>query len=200
MFGYGLFLDSVLCTAEQDISKHQSAAAAPGPGTGTSQRSNWRGNFRYRPYERRDTHRGSGQTDKDQQPWHQFLEIDTEAVDVVEVQIFVFQSQETSNHTNDNNSVVSTKLNLNLTQIGPSSRSDEPDCKLFSVRQAVSCLDVVTHVPTVILHGQPQMKVLVSLVQKQAVQRVVVKSSLAFYNRLFFLSQNPTENGDQSWI
>ena len=57
MFGYGLFPDSVLCTAEQDISKHESAGVAPGPVTGPSQPSNCRGNFRYRPYERRHQQR-----------------------------------------------------------------------------------------------------------------------------------------------
>ena len=62
-FGYGLFPDSVLNTAEQDINKHESAGVAPGPDPGTSQHSNWRGNFRYRPYERRDNQRRSGSTE-----------------------------------------------------------------------------------------------------------------------------------------
>ena len=52
MFGCGLFPDSVLNTAEQDINKHKSAGVAPGPGPGACQHSNWSGNFRYRPYER----------------------------------------------------------------------------------------------------------------------------------------------------
>ena len=34
MFGYGLFPDSVLNTAEQDINKYESAGVAPGPGPG----------------------------------------------------------------------------------------------------------------------------------------------------------------------
>ena len=50
MFGHGLFPDSVLATAEQDITKHKSAGVAPGPGPGTSQHSSWRGSARYRPY------------------------------------------------------------------------------------------------------------------------------------------------------
>ena len=50
LFGHGLFPDSVLATAEQDINKHESAGVAPGPGPGTSQRSSWRGSARYRPY------------------------------------------------------------------------------------------------------------------------------------------------------
>ena len=72
MFGYGLFPDSVLSTAEQDINKHKSAGVAQGPGPGASQRSNWRGNFRYKPYERKDNQRHSGSSELDQQPWKQF--------------------------------------------------------------------------------------------------------------------------------
>ena len=53
MFGHGLFPDSVLATAEQDITKYESAGAAPGPGPGASQHSSWRGNYRFKPYEER---------------------------------------------------------------------------------------------------------------------------------------------------
>ena len=72
MFGYGLFPDSVLNTAEQDINKHESAGVAPGPGPGAFQCSNWRGNFRYRPYEKRDTQRRTESSEQEQQPWRQF--------------------------------------------------------------------------------------------------------------------------------
>ena len=73
MFGYGLFPDAVLNTAEQDINKFESAGAASGPGPGTSQRSSWRGNFRYKPYDKCDHQRGSQQSEQDQQqPWRQF--------------------------------------------------------------------------------------------------------------------------------
>ena len=51
MFGHGLFPDSVLATTEQDITKYESAGAAPGPGPGTLQLSSWRGNYRFKPYE-----------------------------------------------------------------------------------------------------------------------------------------------------
>ena len=72
MFGHGLFPDSVLATAEQDITKHESAGVAPGPSPGASQRSSWRGSARYRPYERRESQQSSGQGVQGQQPWHQF--------------------------------------------------------------------------------------------------------------------------------
>ena len=72
MFGYGLFPDAVLNTAEQDINKYESVGVAPGPGLGASQRSNWRGNFRYKPYDKRGHQRGSQQYEQEQQPWRQF--------------------------------------------------------------------------------------------------------------------------------
>ena len=61
MFGHGLFPDSVLATAEQDITKLESAGVAPGPGPGASQRSSGRGSARYRPYEKRESQQGAGQ-------------------------------------------------------------------------------------------------------------------------------------------
>ena len=72
MFGHGFFPDSVLATAEQDISKHESAGVTPGPGPGASQRSSWRSSARYRPYERQETRQGSAQGEQGQQPWRQF--------------------------------------------------------------------------------------------------------------------------------
>ena len=94
---------------------------------------------------------------------------------MVEVQILVFQNQEALNHTNDNYSVVPTKLNLNMHRLDPvvdqinqtvnslvldSFRVPQQEQTLITqdCNKAVSCLDVLTHVPTVILHGQPQKK------------------------------------------
>ena len=34
LFGYGLFPDNVICQAEQDFAKHDSASVAQGPGPG----------------------------------------------------------------------------------------------------------------------------------------------------------------------
>ena len=48
MFGHGIFTDSVLATAEWDITNHESAGVTPGPGPGASHRSSWRGSARYR--------------------------------------------------------------------------------------------------------------------------------------------------------
>ena len=71
MFGYGLFPNSVINTAEQDINKYELAGFAPEPGPGASQRSTWRGTYRFRPYGKHKTQRGSRQSEQDQ-PWHQF--------------------------------------------------------------------------------------------------------------------------------
>ena len=54
LFGYDLFPDAAINTAEQDISKYESSGVASGPGPGAPQHTNWRGSHRYRPYEHRD--------------------------------------------------------------------------------------------------------------------------------------------------
>ena len=64
MFGYGLFPDAVIATAEKDIIKHEAA------GTALRQQSGWRSANRYRPYDRKDN-RSAG-TEQEQQPWRQF--------------------------------------------------------------------------------------------------------------------------------
>ena len=70
MFGYGLFPDAVIATAEQDIIKHEASGTALSSGPGVSQQSSWRTANRYRPYDRRD-HRPTGGA-QEQQPWRQF--------------------------------------------------------------------------------------------------------------------------------
>ena len=59
MFGYGLFPDTVIATAEQDIIKHEASGTVLRPGLGASQQSGWRTANRYRPYDRRE-HRPAG--------------------------------------------------------------------------------------------------------------------------------------------
>ena len=74
LFGYGLFPDAAIVTAEQDINKHDSSSVAQGPGPGAPQHTSWRGSHRYRPYERKDK-KPSGSSDptsQQQQPWRQF--------------------------------------------------------------------------------------------------------------------------------
>ena len=172
MFGYGLFPDSVLNTAEQDINKHKSAGVAPGPGPGASQCSKWRGSFGYRPYERRDTHRSSGQTEQDLQPWHQFSRNRSRGWGRgrasnprfsksrgLKWQLQCFSTRlNLSRQTLD--SIVK-KVNQTVGFVVPSSVSVSPQEQTLitqDYKKAVSYLDVVSHVPTVTFHGQPQKK------------------------------------------
>ena len=75
MFGYALFPDAAIMTAEQDIQKAESSSVAQGPGPGAPQHTSWRGSHRYKPYDRRDRRplASSEQTSQaQQQPWRQF--------------------------------------------------------------------------------------------------------------------------------
>ena len=74
LFGYGLFPDAAIVTAEQDIQKHETSSVAQGPGPGAPQHTSWRGSHRFRPYERWDKNTSSStdQTSQQQQPWRQF--------------------------------------------------------------------------------------------------------------------------------
>ena len=54
LFGLDLFLDSVICTDEQDITKFESSSMPPGHGLGASQHTQWWSSHRYKPYERKE--------------------------------------------------------------------------------------------------------------------------------------------------
>ena len=75
MFGYALFPDAAIMTAEQDIQKAESSSVAEGPELGAPQHTPWRGSHRYKPYDCRDR-KPSGSSEQtsqaQQQPWHQF--------------------------------------------------------------------------------------------------------------------------------
>ena len=71
LFTYGLFPDDVLAVAEQDIQKHESNRSAPGPGSGTFQHSK-KHQFRYQPYEKKDSRQSGFSSSQTQQPWRQF--------------------------------------------------------------------------------------------------------------------------------
>ena len=75
MFGYGLFPDAAIMSAEQDIQKHETSSVAQGPGPGASQHTSWRGSHRYRPYDRKDrkpTASSEQVSQQQHQPWRQF--------------------------------------------------------------------------------------------------------------------------------
>ena len=71
LFTYGLFPDDVLAVAEQDIQKHESNRSAPGPGSGTYQHSK-KHQFRYQPYDKKDSRQSGFSSSQTQQPWRQF--------------------------------------------------------------------------------------------------------------------------------
>ena len=79
LFGYGLFLDAAIMTAEQDITKYEASSVAQGPGSGASQHTAWKGPHRYKPYDRKDRKHASSsdqtapqQQQQQQRPWRQF--------------------------------------------------------------------------------------------------------------------------------
>ena len=75
LFGYGLFPDAAIMTAEQDIQKHETSSGSQRPGPGASQTTSWRGAHRYRPYDAKDRKPftvPSDNSSQQQQPWRQF--------------------------------------------------------------------------------------------------------------------------------
>ena len=76
LFGYGLFPDAAIMSAEQDIQKFETSSVAQRPGPGATQHTNWRGSQRYKPCDRKDRKQGSASDQSTQQqqtqPWRQF--------------------------------------------------------------------------------------------------------------------------------
>ena len=75
LFGYRLFPDAAIMTAEQDINKYEASSVAQGPGPGASQHTAWKGSHRYKPYDRKDSKHTSSSDQapqQQQQPWRQF--------------------------------------------------------------------------------------------------------------------------------
>ena len=66
-FGYGLFPDAAIMTAEQDIQKHEASSGTQRPGPGASQSTCWRGAHRYRPYDSKDRKSSAASTDNSSQ-------------------------------------------------------------------------------------------------------------------------------------
>ena len=76
LFGYGLFPDAAIMTAEQDIQKFEASSVAQRPGPGASQHTSWKSSHRYKPYDRKDrkpaTSSDQSGQQQQQQPWRQF--------------------------------------------------------------------------------------------------------------------------------
>ena len=164
MFGHGLFPDSVLATAEQDISKHESAGVTPGPGPGASQCSSWRGSARYRPYERQESRQGSAQGDQGQQPWRQFSRNRNRGRGHGRGGNPRFPGHEATNLSNDSYCVVPTQFVRHFSRLDQRLDQTVVKDKVFLSskdlhhQKVACCQDVVNHVPSAILHGQLQNK------------------------------------------
>ena len=117
MFGYGLFPDAAIVTAEQDIQKHETSSVAQRPRPGAPQHTSWRGSHRYRPYERRDkkASTSSDQThqQQQQQPWRQFGRSRFSGCGRDGVPTLVFPSLISISHTNDSYCVGPTHIQVN---------------------------------------------------------------------------------------
>ena len=75
LFGYGLFPDAAIMTAEQDIQKFETSSVAQRPGPGAAQHTNWKSSQRFKPYDRKDRKPASASdqsTQQQSQPWRQF--------------------------------------------------------------------------------------------------------------------------------
>ena len=75
LFGYGLFPDAAIMSAEQDIQKFEASSVAQRPGLGATQHASWKGTQRYKPYDRKDRKQTSSTDQSSQQqsqPWRQF--------------------------------------------------------------------------------------------------------------------------------
>ena len=75
LFGYGLFPDAAIMSAEQDIQKFEASSVAQRPGPGANQHASWKGTQRYKPYDRKDRKQTSSTDQSSQQqsqPWRQF--------------------------------------------------------------------------------------------------------------------------------
>ena len=71
LFSFGLFPDDVLAVAEQDIIRHE-ARGASGPSPGTYQHPSKKSQYRYQPYDRKNSKHSGYSSSQSQQPWHQF--------------------------------------------------------------------------------------------------------------------------------
>ena len=159
MFGYGLFPDSVLNTAEQDITKHESSGVAPGPGPGAPSTPIGEEIIDIGLMTRERIKDAPTRLNRNNNLRDNFLEIEAEAVHVVEL-VLVFPNPAASSLTNDNYSCFPTERNLSAQGLDVVVKNCPQeqilDCQ--SYKQNVSCIDVVNHVPTVIIQGQPQKK------------------------------------------
>ena len=182
MFGYGLFPDTVIATAEQDIIKHEAAGTALKPGHSS-------------PVGEQPTDIAlmTGKTtgllvrNRSNSPGVSLGGLEAEDVDGVEVSTLVSLVQRDTNLTNDNYCIsppiscqvlVERKLNQTVQHLVQDSLSCQNVVKLPVLNtvqkhsiQIVSC-HVVGHVQSAILKGLPQKKGIRPVVTKTEIKHV----------------------------
>ena len=158
VFGYALFPDAAIMTAEQDIQKSESSSVAQGLGPGAHQHTSWRGSHRYKPktvgtdilqlqsnLSRLHSSHGGNSVDPDQ-----------EDVGVVEVPTLVFPGTSPLNNPNDNYCSNPNPQCVNLIK-GESKSCLTQVTKRQKLNLVVDC-HVACHAPIAHLPGLPQKK------------------------------------------
>ena len=168
MFGYGLFPDAAIMTAEQDIQKHEASSVAQGPGpghTGIDLTTVRIGNLL--PHLNRPPNSSNSLGDSS-------VGVVPGDVEGDGVSTLVSPNRSHTSHLNDNYWVGPTSIHVKPVQLDPKfqykvmSESQISECSITQtvtssvVSKTLSLLDVcypvVNHVPTVHSHGPPQKK------------------------------------------
>ena len=176
LFGYGLFPDAAIMTAEQDIQKFDASSVAQRPGPGASQPTSRKSSHRYKPYDRKDrkpvAYLTSLACSSNNNPGVSLVEIVPEGVDVDGVLTLVFPRCSLTNNTNDSYLVGPTYSHVNQVQVDPQCQD-----KVMSESQTLEsyqtltssvctktlnlqdvCCPAAFHAPSVNLRGPPQKK------------------------------------------
>ena len=172
LFGYGLFPDAAIMTAEQDIQKFEASSVAQRPGLGATQHANWKGTnlttVRIGNHHLLLTNLLNSKVNHGDS----LAEIVPEEGDVVGVLTPVFQKGSPLNRINDNYLSGSTVSLVHQFQLDPpcqdKSVSVNPSLDIFQTVDKVPlfktknlldvCCPVVSPVHSVLSHGHPQKK------------------------------------------
>ena len=108
--------------------------------------------------EKRESQQTASQGYQGQHHGVNLLGTEIEVVAVVEAQTLVFPGHEEINLTNDNYFSTPTQFKLSVEQVGSVKQKRKQTLRDLICKKAVSYQDVICHVHSVTLHGQPQRK------------------------------------------
>ena len=164
LFGYGLFPDAAIVTAEQDITKYEASSVAQGPGPGVSQHIAWKGAHRFKPFERTENILPllTKLTSSNNSHGGNLAGVGPEVVAAGGVQTLVFPSHSPLSNINDSYCANPTSVPVNSVRLDSKFQRTKlsrtvPSVNSLTVSVDVCC-PVVNHVPTVHSHGPPQKK------------------------------------------